>query len=167
MQQQITQNHAAVMVLYEQCSDALILTQRSAELKHHPGEIAFPGGRRQEGDRDSYHTALRELHEELGIGAERIITPIAMNTEHTLSGFIIEPWFAQIAQLQPYHLDANEVAELFTLPFKEVCRAENYQVIEVERKGMRLKTLQYHADHHFIWGATARIMQQLQFLQVL
>lgn len=162
MQQQSLQIHAAVMVLYDKTADALVLTQRSAQLKNHPGEISFPGGQMQEGDSDSYHTALRELQEELGIAANRIIDPLAMAIEHTLTGFVIHPWFAKIEQLQPYYLDQHEVAAVFTLPFKEVCKAENYQIIEIERQGFRIKTLQYRADERFIWGATARIMQQLQ-----
>lgn len=161
--QQLYPKQAAVIVLYEQSQDALVLTQRSPQLKNHPGEICFPGGGMQAGDIDFYHTALRELQEELGIDSDRIQTPVAMKTEHTLTGFTIYPWFAQIEQLIPYQADSQEVAEVFTLPMKEVRTAENYRMIRIASKTRMIETLQYCADQRFIWGATARIMQQLVF----
>ena len=66
-----TQVHSAVLVLHELATDSLVLTKRSNKLRHHPGEICFPGGIWENQDENLYATALRELNEELGIEAKQ------------------------------------------------------------------------------------------------
>jgi 8-oxo-dGTP pyrophosphatase MutT (NUDIX family) len=155
------QKKAAVIVLHELASDSLILTLRSAELHDHPGEVCFPGGTWQVGDGSLYNTALRELQEELSIGAERVQLVKAMTPVPTLTGFIIHPWLAAIDTLSPYQMDSREVSEVLRIPIKEVCQAANYQEIKVRRYGRIIKGYQYTATPYFIWGATVRIMMQL------
>lgn len=152
---------ASVLVLHDLSNDTIILTQRSMELRNHPGEICFPGGRWQEGDESLYETALRELNEELGISRERIKSPIAMELEHTLTGFLIYPWFASITSLIPYFPDSQEVSTVFSLSMEEVKNSKHYKQITVSRGGVNFKSWQYTASQHFVWGATARIMKQL------
>lgn len=152
---------SAVIVLHELASDSLILTQRSASLKNHPGEICFPGGQWQKGDEDFYATALRELQEELGIVPGRVHLQGAMKTERTLTGYIIYPWLASIENLLPYQANEAEVMEVFKLPMNEVVELANYEEIVVNRLGLNIKSYQYKASGHFVWGATARIMMQL------
>lgn len=152
---------AAVIVLHELVSDSLILTQRSPALRNHPGEICFPGGGWQEGDNDFYATALRELQEELGIEPSRVKLKQALKPERTLTGFMIYPWLASIKNISPYLIDINEVSELFRLPMSEVIKSSNYKEISVSRLGLSIKTYQYSAKNHQVWGATARIMMQL------
>lgn len=93
---------SAVIVLLEQATRSLVLTQRSANLRDHPGEVCFPGGRWQPGDSDFYATALRELEEELGIEASRVIPIQELQLEQTHNGSTIHPWLASIATLEPY-----------------------------------------------------------------
>ncbi|QRN03708.1 NUDIX domain-containing protein [Legionella sp. MW5194] len=153
---------SAVMVLIEESSQSLILTQRSQQLKNHPGEICFPGGRWQAGDSDLYHTALRELWEELGIDAGRVYSERPLTMERTLTGFIIHPWLARIKTLTPCRLDNQEVAEVFRTPLSQVCKKANYQFIPVEREGLVFESCRYLGEpDRFVWGATARIMMQL------
>lgn len=154
-------NDAAVIVLYEQLSDSLILTERSNNLRSHPGEICFPGGRPDEGDKTLYDTALRELHEELGIKSERIRFEKKLQTQRTLSGFIIHPWLASIDTVDPYQLNVAEVVALLRLPMSEVRNLANYKQIIVERRGFKIKTFQFINDSYKVWGATAHIMMQL------
>ncbi|KTC86712.1 NUDIX hydrolase [Legionella brunensis] len=152
---------ASVLVLHDLSNDSLILTQRSLKLRHHPGEVCFPGGRWQEGDESLYATALRELHEELGIPSLRVKSPMAMAPERTLTGFLIYPWYASLESLLPYFPDSNEVIDVFNLPMDEVKNIKHYQEIVVTRDGLHIKSCQYTASSHFVWGATARIMKQL------
>lgn len=157
----LTPQNAAVVVLHELSTDSLVLTQRSKTLRAHPGEICFPGGRWQVGDKSLYDTALRELEEELGIISSRIQLQKSMRPEQTLTGFIIHPWFASIDKLFPYQADRNEVDEVFFLPLSEVVKKANYREIQISRSGFTITTYQFIASGHYVWGATARIMMQL------
>ncbi len=152
---------SAVIVLLEQATNSLVLTQRSANLRDHPGEVCFPGGRWQAGDADFWLTALRELKEELGVDSQRV-TPIQeLQREKTLNGSTIHPWLATISMLEPYTVNQREVAAVFTLPMREVRVITNYKEVVVERYGRIVKSCQFTASDYFIWGATARIMKQL------
>ncbi len=151
----------AVIVLRELSSDSLILTKRGTTMRYHPGEVCFPGGSWQEGDKDFYATALRELHEELGIQSSRVKLEKALDPEQTLGGYIIYPCLANIKKLIPYQLESHEVAEVFLLPMVEVINPSNYKEIKFERSGVSVKTYQFTASEFYVWGATARIMRQL------
>ncbi|KTC93282.1 NUDIX hydrolase [Legionella cincinnatiensis] len=153
--------NSAVIVLYEQESDSLILTQRSDQLRTHPGEICFPGGRWEEGDENYYATALRELEEELGISSNRVTLIKELKTEKTLLGSIIHPWLAGIQSVHPYHLNTQEVVRLISIPMFLAQDAKNYRTFMIERNGRRYKTCEFTANKDWVWGATARIMMQL------
>ncbi|PWY55299.1 CoA pyrophosphatase [Legionella qingyii] len=153
--------HSAVVVLYEQLSDSLILTQRSDQLRTHPGEICFPGGTWEEGDENYYVTALRELYEELGINPERITLIKELNTQKTLLGSIIHPWLASIESVHPYQLNYHEVVRLISIPMALVQDAQNYKEFMIKRDGRRYVTCEFTANKDWVWGATARIMKQL------
>ncbi len=153
--------HSGVIVLYERSSDSIILTKRSEHLKHHPGEVCFPGGVWENGDANLYATALRELNEELGIEPSRVSLIKELTIERTLLGAIIHPWFASIESINPYHLNTLEVSVLIKLPLSHIQDPKNYQEITVDREGFKFKSLQFMGHSEFIWGATARIMWQL------
>lgn len=152
---------SAVIVMHEQATDSLILTRRTAHLRDHPGEVCFPGGRWERGDSDLWATALRELHEELGIGADRVRLIKKLEPEQTLHGSIIHPWFATILTLEPYIPNTYEVAEVLMLPMQAVNTISNYEDMVINRAGELVTTCQFTASHYFVWGATARIMKQL------
>lgn len=151
---------AAVIVLFEEKSKSLLLTIRNPFLRSHPGEICFPGGGWQEEDRSLQDTGLRELHEELGITADRVRLICPMEKEHTLTGYIIHPWFASVNSIEPFTLNAAEVSELFMLPIDQICIQANYQEIEFKKGGLTFKTIRFLHESKFVWGATARIMHQ-------
>ncbi|MCL9685033.1 NUDIX hydrolase [Legionella maioricensis] len=152
---------SAVMVLHELATDSLILTKRSNELRHHPGEICFPGGKQETGDESLYATALRELYEELGITAARIMPIRKLQIERTLLGTTIHPWLASIDSIRPYHQNPQEVATLIFIPMSLVINPQNYREIVVERDGLRFKSCEFIPNDELVWGATARIMKQL------
>lgn len=153
--------HSAVLVLHELATDSLILTKRSEQLRNHPGEISFPGGKWEESDLTYANTALRELYEELGIRKERVTLIKELREERTLSGIIIHPWFGQIESVEPYELNLDEVTGLITIPMPLVHAARNYRDITVKRYGIHIRTCEFITNREFIWGATARIMKQM------
>ena len=152
---------SAVVVIHEQATDSLILTKRSLHLRDHPGEICFPGGRWQIGDANLWETALRELDEELGIDSTRVHYLKKLQSEQTLGGDVIQPWFASIRTLIPYSANVREVAAVLTVPMRDVKVVSNYKDVIVNRDGELIETHQFTASDYFVWGATARIMKQL------
>lgn len=153
--------HSAVMVLHDLSIDSLILTKRSENLRNHPGEICFPGGLKEKEDKDLYSTALRELNEELGIPAERVTLVRELEPEQTLLGTIIHPWFATIQSIYPYYLNIGEVSSLICINMSLVTRKENYKELNIEKNGHKFKSCHFIYHEEYVWGATARIMQQL------
>ncbi len=155
--------YSAVMVLHEIATDSLVLTKRTSQLRHHPGEICFPGGKKDVGDKDLYATALRELYEELGITEDRITLVKQLQIERTLLGTVIQPWLAKIQSIKPYHLNVLEVATLVFIPMPLVLDSKNYRDLIVERAGIKFKSCEFIPNDELVWGATARIMKQLIF----
>lgn len=152
---------AGVIALYERVSNSLILTKRSQELRSHPGEVCFPGGIWEEGDKDLSVTALRELNEELGIESNRVRLLKELSQERTLLGSTIYPWLGEIDRLEPLRINSYEVAEVISIPIPLVQDPRNYNDISMQRGGVQFTTCQFIAHEEFIWGATVRIMKQL------
>lgn len=153
--------NSAVIVLLEEATHSLILTQRSPDMRHHPGEICFPGGLWQSDDKTLWETALRELREELGIESSRVKLLKQLDPEQTLAGMVIHPWFASISSLIPYHANIREVSAVITIPLQEITQSSHYKEIIIHRDDQLIPTVQFTACHYFIWGATVRIMKQL------
>lgn len=153
--------YSSVMVLHEMATDSLVLTKRNSQLRHHPGEICFPGGKRDTNDKSLYATALRELYEELGITADRVTLVKELQIERTLLGAVIQPWLASIQSIKPYHLNIHEVATLVFIPMSLVIDPNNYRDLVVERGGIKFKSCEFIPNDELVWGATARIMRQL------
>ena len=138
----------------------VVLTRRRDDLRRHAGEISFPGGRRDDADRDLLACALREAHEEIGIPAEAVEIVGALQptptiaTNYAVYPFVglIEPGFEWIAQI-------SEVAEVLELPLDAV--REGYARRRVVRRGVAFRTDTYQVGDHLIWGATARIVGDL------
>lgn len=160
---QTTKNpvQSAVMVLHDRSTDSLILTKRSDNLQHHPGEICFPGGRWEAGDVDFYATALRELEEELHITADRVQLVRALDTEQTLLGAVIYPWLATIETVNPYEVKLDEVVSVIAIPMALVVQPGNYKELPITRYGHQFISCEFVPHEELVWGATARIMKQL------
>jgi len=156
---------AGVMVIVETRSQSLILTKRSKRMPVHAGEVSFPGGRWQSGDRDTQHTALRETQEEIGLEPDRIHIIQPLDKVHTLTGYLISPYLAEIETIAGYQLQDDEVDELITLPMELVLQKKCYQSMQRQFGGVTVKTLCFKHPEFLIWGATAKIMSQLVDLE--
>jgi len=138
----------------------VILTKRASHLKHHPGQIAFPGGKQEAGDASLEETALREAQEEIGLPAARVRLLGRLPPHKTVTGFQMTPILAEVAPFTPAP-DAGEVQEVFTVPLSHLLNGENYRV---ERRQWRGVWRSYYAvpwGPYYIWGATARILRGL------
>jgi 8-oxo-dGTP pyrophosphatase MutT (NUDIX family) len=154
---------AAVLVpLVERAGGfTVLLTQRTAHLTAHAGQISFPGGRIEATDRDPIDAALRETEEEVGLPRGHVETIGRLDTYVTGTGFTITPIVGFISAPYPMKPDPFEVAEVFEVPLSFVLDPRNHQTQSREAKG-RVRTffvLPY--EHRYIWGATAGMLVNL------
>ncbi|NSY37426.1 CoA pyrophosphatase [Leisingera sp. ANG59] len=139
----------------------LILTKRSSALKHHPGQIAFPGGKVDAGDKDASAAALREGWEEIGLPQDLPQIVGCLPEHETVTGFSVTPVVALIHDRFDERPEKGEVAEVFSVPLEHVLEAENY-IIESRRwRGIRRRYYTVPYGPYYIWGATARILRGL------
>lgn len=150
---------AAVLVpLYREPLTA-VFTERRADLRRHAGEISFPGGR-QDPDEDLRSTALREAEEEIGLDPGGVELVGALPPVGTfVTGYRIFPFVGLIEPGQTWRPQATEVAEVLEFTLEELVSGHEMQ--RLIRKGVPIKTPTYTVDGHLVWGATARIVQEL------
>ncbi|WP_077639408.1 CoA pyrophosphatase [Salinivibrio sp. IB574] len=139
----------------------LILTRRADHLKHHPGQVSFPGGKRETVDCDNIATATREMWEETGIqvGREHIIGELCPLP--TVTGYYIHPVLAWVdPQYQPI-LDDNEVAECFEVPLDTLCQPGHIREQSFYLYGQWHPVAAFYHQNRLIWGATAQLLRAL------
>lgn len=137
----------------------MILTKRSSHLQHHPGQVAFPGGKIDDGDPSPEDAALREAHEEIGLPAALVTVLGRLPPHETVTGFSMTPILAVVRGAFSPVPEAGEVEEVFTVPLDHLLHAANYVV---ERRRWRGEWRRYYAvpwGPYYIWGATARILR--------
>lgn len=139
----------------------LILTKRASHLKHHPGQIAFPGGKRDETDASLVATALREADEEIGLKAKNVEVLGEIPTHETVTGFRMTPVFGLVrAEFAPTP-EAGEVAEVFRVPLTHVLDPANYSIQGRRWRGVQRYYYTVPFGPYYIWGATARILRRV------
>ncbi len=136
----------------------VLLTQRSSHLKHHAGQISFPGGRVEDDDLDATATALRETEEEIGLTAEHIDILGQLAAYHTVTGFRVQPVVGWITPPEAYIPDPIEVDEVFEVPLPFVLDPRNHERHIAEHNGMLRRFYVLPFQDRYIWGATAGIL---------
>ncbi|MEM8787435.1 MAG: CoA pyrophosphatase [Pseudomonadota bacterium] len=140
---------------------SVLLTRRSPTLRHHPGQIAFPGGKQDAGDRDLWATALREADEEVGLDPTSVAPMGRLDRHETVTRFDVEPHVGLIPADAPLRIDRREVAEAFEVPLEAVLDAGRYQVHSRLWQGRERRYYAVPYGPYYIWGATARILKGL------
>ncbi len=155
-----TLRQAAVLVAFNEFDGSLVLTKRSAHLKHHPGQIAFAGGRRDDTDSSIEATALREAQEEIGLDPSNVEVLGCLPTHETVSNYIATPVVALIKEPFSFRPDAGEVQEAFTVPFEHVTTPSNFRVEGRRWQGQKRFYFTVPYGPYYIWGATALILRR-------
>ena len=141
----------------------VLLTERTTHLSTHSGQVAFPGGKRDESDVDAAHTALREAHEEIGLESSQVEVIGTMPTYTTGTRFIITPVVALVRPDHQLALNAYEVADAFEVPLDFLMNPAHHHRHEFEWAGSRREWLSMPymdgSAERFIWGATAGMLR--------
>lgn len=137
----------------------LLLTKRSSRLKHHPGQIAFPGGKQDDSDTDVVAAALREAEEEVGLPRDQARVLGTMPAHETVTSFLVTPVVALIEAPFDVRPEPGEVDEAFTVPLTHVLDPANYQVQSRRWRGSRRHYFTVPYGPYYIWGATARMLR--------
>ncbi len=139
----------------------VILTKRSSRLKHHPGQIAFPGGKVDADDANATAAALREAQEEIGLPRDLPQVLGTMPAHETVTSFTITPVIARIDQPFEIRPEPGEVEEVFHVPLSHLLNGENFIVESRRWRGTRRHYYTVPFGPYYIWGATARILRAL------
>jgi 8-oxo-dGTP pyrophosphatase MutT (NUDIX family) len=153
---------AAVLVPLYLDSGALhaVFTKRRDDLKRHAGEISFPGGRQDFPDEDLRTTALRETEEEIGLPAGEVELVGALEPVGTfVTNYKIHPFVGVIRAGHAWTPQPTEVEEVLELSLPDL--VAGFEAKRLLKKGVPIKTPTYTVGRHFVWGATARIVEHL------
>lgn len=143
----------------------VLLTLRTDGLRHHAGQVSFPGGRMEAGDDGPLGAAKREAREEVGL-PESLVEPLGyLDPMLTITGFRVVPVVAWIDPAFEPHPDPNEVAEVFEVPLADLLLPAHLERRELHVGGRPRRVFEYvgpGAGGRRIWGATALILHNLQ-----
>ena len=169
LQRKLTSDLMAAAVLIpiitREASLSVLLTERSPDLKHHAGQISFPGGRMDAADRDIRATALRETQEEVGIDPANVEIIGYLDPNPTVTGYAVTPVVALVDLQQELVIDPLEVKSAFEVPLSFLLDEDNQQSAEREFEGVMVPIAEFNFGQYRIWGATASIL--IQFRKVL
>ena len=153
---------AVLLPLYEREGEYWILfTKRTQKVEHHKGQISFPGGARDEGDRDLVDTVLRETYEEIGVKPEDVEILGELDRMGTItSNFLITPFVGIIPHPYEFTIARDEIEELVEVPVSALLDKNNYRQELQVYEGMTYPASFFEYKGKVIWGATARILKQ-------
>lgn len=139
----------------------VVFTQRTSHLKHHSGQISFPGGRAEPGDPTPEATALREAAEEIGLAPERVEVLVRMPEYCTRTGFCVTPVVGFVAPPLELAPDSREVEEVFEVPVAFLLDPRNHERHTREYQGQTVGYYVIQYGERRIWGATAGMVINL------
>ncbi|MFW5655039.1 MAG: CoA pyrophosphatase [Roseicyclus sp.] len=148
-------------VLIGVLEDAVILTKRASHLKHHPGQIALPGGKIDAGDAGPEAAALREAREEVGLDPGNVELLSVLPAHETVTGYTVTPILARVQAEFDAIPEPGEVSEVFRVPLSFLMEPANYRVEDRRWRGTRRRYFVVPYGPFYIWGATARILKSL------
>ena len=157
---------AAVLVIlyFTQNQYHIILNRRTDKVEHHKGEISFPGGSKDQNDRDLLDTALRETYEEMGVLINDVEVLGKLNSVPTSSHFLITPYVATIPNPYKFELNRAEVESVIEVPITSLIEYDIQVNHNVTLNKTQISNIRYSHEGNIIFGATARILNQFIYL---
>lgn len=151
---------AAVLIALKETKGGLsiIFTLRTAHLNAHAGQVSFPGGGADKGDRDRIETALREAKEEIGLDPKQVRILGTLDEYVTRTGYKITPVIGVIEGDVSFIMDENEVAEIFEVPLVDILTSGKLELKSITFENIPRHFYQLLWEQHRIWGATAGIL---------
>jgi 8-oxo-dGTP pyrophosphatase MutT (NUDIX family) len=152
---------AVLLALVERPQGYTVLyTERAATLRNHSGQVAFPGGKIDAGDRDAAAAALREAWEEVALVPAEARVLGFMPNYFTGTNYLITPVVAVVRPSGPFLPNPGEVDEVFEVPLAMLMQQASYLTLRLVRKGVEHTTWQVDHDGHHIWGITANLTRR-------
>ncbi len=153
---------AAVLVpILDKPEPEIILTLRSKSLAQHAGQVSFPGGAVDPGDRSAISTALREAEEEIGLAHSQVSPLGFIDRLDTISDYRVLPVVGLVTPPFIWQPDQREVAEVFTVPLKLAINPDEYTQETLTRGHQTMVISSLYWQGHKIWGVTAAILLNL------
>jgi 8-oxo-dGTP pyrophosphatase MutT (NUDIX family) len=143
---------------------SVVLTKRAAHLKHHGGQISFPGGRLEHNDAGPAAAALRETNEEIGLESERVEVVGFLNNYLTITGYSVTPVVGLVRPGFSLEIDQEEVEEAFEVPLAYLFDKANALRHEKRFLGIRVPYYEIPYLRHKIWGATAGMLVSFRMM---
>ena len=148
---------AAVLIPIFTVGETILFTKRTEHVRHHQGQISFPGGRYELGDENLMQTALRETNEEVGIEPIDIEVIGRLQPTSTISNHFVHPFIGLISKEVEIKINPDEVAEHFFVPLKKILDPSTIDKGEFEGETRSY----FRVDDYKIWGITAGILKKL------
>jgi 8-oxo-dGTP pyrophosphatase MutT (NUDIX family) len=151
-----------VPVYFDGEAARVLMTRRRNDLRLHPGQISWPGGRIDPGDADSRAAALREAHEEIGLDPAHVeVVGRLGEALAVLSGFRLTPWVGVVPYPYPYIAQPDEVAGLVELSVADLLAPGAHRIGTAEAFGLVHEVHTFEVAGEVVWGASARILHEL------
>jgi 8-oxo-dGTP pyrophosphatase MutT (NUDIX family) len=152
---------AVLVMLSDEAEPRVLLGRRAKHLKNHPGEVAFPGGKREPEDRTPWVTARREAWEEVGLEEDLVHALGELFPLVTRTGFEVHPCIARVPARLELKIDYGEFDSLFTLPLKRFADRQVFRLERMEVEGVERMVPHYQFNDDNIWGVTAAVLAML------
>ena len=153
---------AVLLPIFEYTNELTVLfTVRASHLKHHAGQVSFPGGKQEPTDRTLIETALRETHEEVGLSPSKVEIVGNLPLYRTVSRYEVIPYVGFVSAPTSLTLDRNEVHSTFEVPLSFLMNQQNHLIHWVKRKNGQFPIYFIPWKQHNIWGATAAFVRNL------